>query len=153
MSYEVYRIVSHLSIYTMQVYIASHVLHVLCIIKYFFLWCEKYQMWWCQLHLLTASTVIKYLSYYLISLGLTPAYDIRQLFICRRQKIVISLQLQDTLTEWYDNTLLPSKQTQDQIKYWSSFLLERPSKIGICINAINVTQPWDTPYIHLIDKY
>ena len=52
-----------------------HILHVLCINKYIILWHVKYEMWQCQLRVLTSSVVIKLFAWYLISLGLIPAYD------------------------------------------------------------------------------
>ena len=57
------------------IYITWHILHLLCINKYFILWCVKYQMWRGQLRVWMSSVVIKEFEWYLISLGLTPAYD------------------------------------------------------------------------------
>ena len=53
-----------------------HILHVLRINKYIILWRVKYQMWRCQLRVLTSSVLIDWFAWHLISLGLTPAYDI-----------------------------------------------------------------------------
>ena len=52
-----------------------HTLHILRINKYIILWRVNYQMWRCQLRVLTSSVLIKLFACYLISLGLTPAYD------------------------------------------------------------------------------
>ena len=53
-----------------------HTLHILRINKYIILWRVKYQMWRCQPRVLTSSVLINLFACYLISLGLTPAYDI-----------------------------------------------------------------------------
>ena len=66
-----------------------HILHVLCINKYIILWRVKYQMWWCQLRVLTSSLVIKLSAWYLISIGLTPAYDRIVLVYCEQTKKLI----------------------------------------------------------------
>ena len=52
-----------------------HILHVLRINKYIILWRVDYQMWRCQLRVLTSSVLIKLFACYLISLGHIPAYD------------------------------------------------------------------------------
>ena len=52
-----------------------HILHVLHINKYIALWRVNFQTWRCQLRVWTSSVVIKYFAWYLISIGLTPAYD------------------------------------------------------------------------------
>ena len=52
--------------------------YVLRINKCIILWRVKYQLWRCQLCVLTSSVLIKLFACYLISSGLTPAYDNRQ---------------------------------------------------------------------------
>ena len=59
-----------------HIYITWHILHVLRINKYIILWCVKCQMCWYQLHIWTSSVVIKLFACYLISVGLTPPYEI-----------------------------------------------------------------------------
>ena len=68
--------ISSCALHYVDIYITWHILYVLRINKYIILWCVKYQMWHYQLHVLTSSVVIKLFACYLISLGLTPAYDI-----------------------------------------------------------------------------
>ena len=63
--------------------VAWHILHVLHMNKYIILWRVTYQIWQHQVSVWTSSVVIKKLALYWISLGLTPAYDIRSF---RKQK-------------------------------------------------------------------
>ena len=57
------------------IYITWQILHALSKKKYIILWRVNYQMWQCQLHVWTLSVLIKYFASYLISRGLTSAYD------------------------------------------------------------------------------
>ena len=68
--------ISSCALRNVDIYITWHILHVLCINKCIILWRVKYQMWRCQLRVLTSSVLIKLFICYLISLGLMPAYDI-----------------------------------------------------------------------------
>ena len=58
-----------------SIYITWYILHIFCINNYIILWRVKYQMRICQLRVWMSSVLIKLFSWYLISLGLTPAYD------------------------------------------------------------------------------